>query len=487
MPDRPNILVFVSDEHSPMSLGCYGHPFVQTPNLDRLANTSVIFDAAYCNSPLCVPSRLSFLTGLYPWRIGAWDLLSHPPKNRTTIASHLSQNGYYTATMGKWHFLGDDQMQGFDYRPYGDFLGASHQPDPIEKAPHLTLHPAGPAEVPEAAMQETIVNRLATQFLQEYDRDELFLLWVSYNRPHFPLRPPARYWDRYYPDYADLPELGPDFPDRLHPWMQGLREFYKLPDWTEDEKRQARAAYYVCVTFIDDKIGEVLTALEEYGHSEDTVVLYFSDHGEMNGEHDMWCKSNFYEQSVRVPLIMSYPGELPQDLRVSNVVELVDLYPTLAELAGAPVLDGLDGSSLLPLMRSGSDAGRKGYAISEYYGHGVPNPMRMIRMDDWKYILYLDAKQSLFNLTDDPDEYHDLIDEPGEPQRIAAKCDRLLREDWDEPLARANFQRVDERMGVQSPRKLHAPNQFMTEDGQYIDAETLYPGVFPKSEKRKRG
>ena len=477
MVRKPNVLVLLADEHSPLALGCYGSDIVKTPNLDALATRGVSFRQAYCQAPMCVPSRLSFLTGQYSWRIGAWSNASPVPTEYTSLPEHLRRDGYYTAAIGKMHFLGDEQLWGFQHRPYGDFLGDSHQPDPLSAAPRHTLLPAGPAKIAEDDMQETIVNRLAIEILRTYDRPEPFCLWLSYNRPHFPVRPPQRYWDMYYPDHADLPDLGPNFPDRLHPWMQHHRRFYRTDIWTEAQVRQVRAGYYSCVTFVDDKLGEVLRTLDELGLRENTIVLYFTDHGDMNGEHGMWRKGNFYDPSARVPLIISYPTALPQGEHVDEVVELADVFPTVAEMVGAPAAEGLDGRSLVPLMTRGSIEGRKGYAISESYTHGVPGPMRMLRLGDWKFNLYLDAKPSLFNLQEDPGELYDRVDDPGVAQRVAREYELLLRDDWDERLARANFHYAATPAQNQNRRPSHPPNQYLTPSGELVDAETFYGEV----------
>jgi choline-sulfatase len=475
--DRPNILVLLADEHSPLTLGCYGSETVRTPHLDDLAARGVTFDQAYCQSPVCVPSRISFMSGRYPWRDGAWNNTAPVPAQRVSLAGHLRDHGYYTAAIGKMHFVGPEQHWGFEHRPYGDFLGCSHQPDPISVAPRLTVLPAGPADIPEDEMQESIVNRLGVDFLRRYDRDQPFCLWLSYNRPHFPLRVPQRYWDMYFPAHADLPDLGPDFPDRLHPWMHFHRRFTGTDSWSEAEWRSARAGYYAAVTFVDDKVGEVMAAVDELGLRDDTVVLYFADHGEMNGEHGMIRKMTFYEPSVRVPLIVSCPRLLPQGRRVDDLVELLDLYPTLSEIARAPAPDGLDGRSLLDLMTSGRGADRKGYAISEHYSHGVPGPMRMVRLGDWKYILYLDARPSLFNLREDPHEFVDRVDEPGPAQEIVRQAEQLLRSDWDEQQVRASFRVALTPAENQNRRPTRAPNQYLQPDGELVDAERFYPGV----------
>jgi choline-sulfatase len=320
---------------------------------------------------MCVPSRLSFLTGKYLWRFGAWSNAAVVPVGETSIQRHLADHGYRTAAIGKMHFLGDEQFWGFQERPYGDFFGDSHQPDSLRMAPRHTLLPVGPAEIAEEAMQETIVTRLGIDFLRGHDSRRPFFLALSYNRPHFSVCPPGRYWDAHWPDAGDLPDLGPGFPDRLHPWMQSHRRFYRPDAWSEEDVRRFRAGYRACVNFVDDQIGTVLRARRPRP-ARRHAVLYFTDHGEMNGEHCMFRKGNFYDPAIRVPLILSYPGVLPEGPRVA---ELVDVFPTIADLAGLPIPDDLDGRSLVPLASRADTRGRKGYAISESYTHGVPGPM----------------------------------------------------------------------------------------------------------------
>lgn len=483
-----NILLVVSDQHSPYKLGCYGNQVVKTPHMDTLAGQSFLFENAYCNSPLCVPSRLSMFTGKYPWKIGAWDLLSQPPADETSLPSLLNAGGYRTAAIGKMHFVGDEQLWGFEERPYGDFVGGSHQPDPIDVAPKLTFQPAGPADIPESEMQESIVTRLSVDFLKTHMDERPFFLVASYNKPHFPLRPPAHFWDMYDPATLTLPDLGPNFPDRLHPWMQRHREFHGVTDWTEDDTRHAIAGYYGCISFVDAQIGRLVQALDDTGRADDTLVIYVSDHGEMCGEHGMWGKSCFYEASVRVPLIIRHPDHPRSEAaHIRDIVELVDLFPTIAALAGDDTNHQIDGESLLPLVDSESKPARhKKHAISELYGHSAIGPMRMLRMDEWKYIQYLDAKPSMFNLRDDPHEYHDCIDDTN-ANTLAQDFEIFLRSDWDEAVARENFRFLGNRGGMKSPRKLHVPNQYRTQEGTYTDAETFYPDVYPSSQIRMKG
>ena len=223
---RPNILVFLPDEQSVHALGCYGNRTVESPHVDALAAQGVTLDAAYCNSPLCVPSRLSLLTGKHPHRIDAWDNRSVLDPGARTFAGDLAAAGYRTCLIGKMHFAGEEQRYGFQLRPYGDLRGWSHQPDPPQTARDLSRIAAGPSEIPLGQTQEEVVNREAIGFLRrqrQAEPERPFLLVLGYNRPHFPLRPPRRWWDRYWPHGHDLPRVAPGEVERLHPWIRAVR------------------------------------------------------------------------------------------------------------------------------------------------------------------------------------------------------------------------------------------------------------------------
>jgi choline-sulfatase len=377
---RPNILVLLPDEQSVHALGCYGSRAAQTPHIDRLAAQGATLDAAYTNCPLCVPSRLSLLAGKHPHKVNAWDNRSVLEPGARTFARHLSEAGYRTCLIGKMHFAGEEQRHGFDERPYGDLCGWSHQPDPPDTAHGLSRIAAGPAAIPEAQMQETIVNREAIAFLRRHavgDRQQPFMLVLGYNRPHFPLRPPLRFWERYWPTGFDLPDVPPDAVERLHPWIRDVRHRSDGDGFTEEQTARGRAGYYACVSFVDEKIGEVLAALDEMGLVDDTVVIYISDHGETMGEHELWGKRTFYEGSARVPFIVRWPGRVPAGARSDAPAELVDLYPTLCDLAGVAPPEGLDGDSLLPVL-SGHPEGWRGVAVCDYT-QWLPAPARMVR------------------------------------------------------------------------------------------------------------
>jgi choline-sulfatase len=473
MPRRPNVLILLPDQQSVHALGCYGNQQVATPAADLLARQGVTLDTCYCNAPLCVPSRMSLLSGKHPHRLDAWDNRSILDPAERTFARHLAASGYLTCAIGKMHFNGQEQRYGFELRPYGDLCGWSHQPDPISSAYGLSRIAAGPAEIPEEKLQETIVTEEAIAFLRQHDRSRPFLLVLGYNRPHFPFRPPARYWERYYPDGYDLPHIPPGHLDRLHPWVRAIRERHGDTVLTEDQVARARAGYYGCVTFVDDKIGEVLSALERLGYTEDTIVIYTSDHGEMAGEHDMWGKRVYYEASARVPFIVRWPGRLPAGTRVAEPVELVDLYPTLCDFAGVPLPKGLDGSSLLPLL-AGEVKGWRGYAVCDATAW-MPAPARMVRKGDWKLNYYVGAGFELFNLREDPEEFVDRSGDHAVTPIVSELAELLARGGWHPGPVEAAWRRYL-RSGPRWPRRrLRTPNQYWDGGEPYRDAEDFYP------------
>jgi len=474
--DRPNILILLPDEQSVHALGCYGNRVVQTPAIDRLAAEGVTLDAAYTNCPLCVPSRMSLLTGLHPHKIDAWDNRSVLEPGANTFARHLSAAGYLTCLIGKMHFAGEEQRHGFDLRPYGDLCGWSHQPDPPETARGLSRIAAGPADIPEEKMQEVIVNREAIAFLRAHaagDRSQPFLLVLGYNRPHFPLRAPARFWERYWPHGYDLPQVPADNLERLHPWIRAVRHRSDGDGFTEEQTARGRAGYYACVSFVDEKVGEVLGALDDLALAGDTVVIYTSDHGETMGEHDLWGKRTFYEGSARVPFIVRWLGHLTPGTRAAAPTELVDLYPTLCDLAGVPAPEGLDGDSLLPVV-SGHAQRWRDVAVCDY-AQWLPAPARMVRRGDWKLNYYTGAGFELFNLHEDPGELENRADDPGAQHVLRDMAALLDRGGWRAGAVEAIW-RDYQRRGPGVPRRaLRTPNQFWADGPPYRDAEDFYP------------
>ena len=426
-----------------MYSGTYGHPLVQTPNMDRLAAEGVTFENAYCNSPLCCPSRMSFMTGRYVHQIRAWDNASPLASDAVTWAHVLGAVGYDVVLSGKQHFCGEDQLHGFRTQLARDLHAELWMQDGVPRGapnweegtppaprPWGGLEAAGPGTTLEIEVDDLVEER-ALAYLREPERKERpWALNVSFIAPHFPLVVPQRFWDLYPLDQVDMPEIPPGRLETQHLVHQRMRRNFGCVDFPEELVRRGRAGYYGLITYLDEKIGRLLDVLKETGQYENTVVVYCSDHGEMNGEHGMWRKSSFYEASVRVPLQMSWPGHLPAGQRIREVVSLVDLIATLAELADAPQIAPLDGDSLLPLINRTATQAWKDEAFSEYLAHGVARPTAMLRRNRYKLHYSLGDPPQLYDITQDPNEFRDLAQDPTY-ESVVSELQAQLLSRWD--------------------------------------------------------
>ncbi|HEX2517413.1 MAG TPA: sulfatase-like hydrolase/transferase [Chloroflexota bacterium] len=447
MGTAPNLLVIMSDEHAPQFSGFGGHPLVRTPHLDRLAARGVLFQNAYCASPLCVPSRMAFMTGRYPHHNGAYDNGTALSSDAVTWAHLLRAAGYDAVLSGKQHFVGPDQLHGFRAQIGFDLHAQNaHGIFDWERGTAVAARPwpgvaqAGPGSTREIEVDDT-VEAAALDYLREAARRERpWALNVGFIAPHFPLVVPQQYWDLYPPEAVDLPQIPEGHLERQHPVFQRMRAMFgTLEAFPEAQMRRARAAYYGLISYLDDNVGRLLGALEETGQLQNTLVIYTSDHGEMAGEHGMWRKSNFYEHSARVPLILSWPEGLPAGRRVTQTVSQLDAVAAMLEATGTAPVTPLDGESLLPLARGapGADAGWKDEAFGEYLAHGVARPVAMLRRGRYKLIYSLDDPPLLFDLQTDPGELHDLGADPAHASvredlraRLLARWDPVRLEQW---------------------------------------------------------
>ncbi|MEX2648571.1 MAG: choline-sulfatase, partial [Alphaproteobacteria bacterium] len=400
MPKRPNILLIMADQLAPQFLGAYGHPLVRSPNIDRLAERGAVFDAAYCNAPLCAPARYVLMTGRLPSRIAAWDNACELSAEIPTFAHYLSSLGYRTCLSGKMHFCGPDQLHGFQERLTTDVYPADFTwtPDwddwqrPLDWYHTMdVVRTAGPCTRSSNLDYDDEVAFTARRWLFDLARGgggEPFCLVVSFINPHDPYTNRAEYLERHALADVDMPattarEVTPDaHSERL---MRAIRMVDPAP--TEDQVRRARHAYYGSIAYVDDRIGELIATLDEARFADDTVVIVTADHGDMLGERGMWFKMHWYEHAARVPLIVTAPKDIAPR-RVRAAVSHVDLLPTLVELATGggpyPYPTPIEGRSLLPHVSNGSGHDE---AIGEYFAEGSPGPVLMIRRGDMKAIL----------------------------------------------------------------------------------------------------
>ena len=442
-----NVLMIMADQLPAAALGAYGHPVVKTPNIDRLAAQGTCFENCYCNNPLCVPSRASMMSGRLTSRIGCYDNGSELPASVPTFAHCLRAGGYRTVLCGKMHFIGPDQLHGFEERLTTDIYpsGFNWTPDwrrGVYANPGTSvvqLKDTGQCRWNLQLDYDEEVHFRARERLRglarEADRRPFFLC-VSYTHPHDPYVTTPAYWERYRDDEIDLPAAGARPMDQMHPvdqWLQVHHEVDTHPP-SEADVLRTRHAFYGMVSCFDDKVGGVLAELDRLGMADDTAVLLCSDHGEMMGEYGMWFKRTCREWSSHVPLIVRKPGAA-EGRRVCAAVSLVDLFPTLLDMADLPAADTpLDGHSLAPSLDYG--AAPRDAAIIEYLGEGVIQPVRAVRRGRYKYVYVHGFSSLLFDVEADPCEERNLA---GMPEHAAVEADlhdAVLR-GWDPEATRA--------------------------------------------------
>lgn len=451
---RPNILLVMFDQLAPQFLPSYGHKVVRAPNLERLAGEGVQFDSAYTNSPLCAPARFAMMAGQLCSRIGAWDNAAEFPSAVPTFAHYLRMAGYRTCLSGKMHFVGADQLHGFEERVTTDMYPGDFgwtptwdEPETIHWWFHnmLSVTEAGPYDRSLEMEYDEEVAFAARRWLYAHARGNdprPFALCVSFMQPHDPYLGPRADWELYRDDAIDLPAV-PALPPARRPAVdRRMHALYDRGEYrvTERHVRAARRAYYAMITHADRLFGQVLAALADTGQAADTMIVATADHGDMLGERGLWYKMTFYEHAARVPMILYAPGTFAPR-RVAQHVSLVDLLPTLCAVAGdgkstdyaAPI----DGASLLDLA-GGSAEGWADAAFGEYMAEGTVQPAFMIRRGRWKYVACVGDPPQLFDLAADPHELANLADDPRHAATAAAFArEAALR--WDSGALRAEI------------------------------------------------
>ncbi len=425
----PNILFIMADQLAASALAAYGHPLVKTPNLDRLAARGTVFENAYSPNPICASSRFAMMSGQRSSRIGAFDNAAELPASVPTFAHYLRSLGYHTCLSGKMHFVGPDQMHGFEDRVTTDIYPSDFG---WTADWERQIEPYAPSQM---SMRGIVESGLCVRSLQmDYDDDvahqsvqwlydharrpegDPFLLVASFTHPHNPFTISREYWDLYDHAKVEMPTV-PFIPyEERDPWSQRYYKLIRQDEHrvTDDMILSARHAYYGMVSYVDRKVGLLIDALEKINALDNTVVLFTADHGEMLGERGMWFKFNPYEQSIKVPLIIHAPGAKAGQ-RVSANCSLVDLLPTLVDLAtdrDPPALaDHCDGRSLAALLH-GSDPSWTDESLIEFTGEGVHAPALILKKGNYKYVHCEGDPGMLFDLQADPAELRNLGREP---------------------------------------------------------------------------
>lgn len=441
MSKQPNILVIMVDELAPQFMPDYGHDVVQTPNISRLAARGTVFDNAYTSSPLCAPARASFMTGKLCPEINAYDNGAELPASVPTVAHFLRSLGYQTSLIGKMHFIGPDQLHGFEERLTTDIYPANfswtanwnaslNEPSPAGATVRPVLE-AGPCIRSMQMDYDDEVSNKSVQKLYDLARngesDKPFFVVSSFTHPHPPFTIQQKYWDMYDHDEIDLPridEIPLEQKDAGSQYLYFSHQYNSYPI-NEEDVRNARHAYYSMISYTDALIGRLLDTLEETGLDDNTVVVFVSDHGEMLGERGMWYKMSMFEHSVRVPMIFSGTGIARR--RDGDNTSLIDIVPTLIELAGGKVEDmpvKLAGRSLKRAV-TGDCSGTRGgdgedaAVVSDFSAGGAPGPVRMVKQGSYKLIMTYGYEPLLFNLQEDPQELNNLAEDPTYAKTLA--------------------------------------------------------------------
>jgi choline-sulfatase len=452
---RPNLLFLMADQLTASMLPFHGGP-AKAPHLETLAREGAVFTSAYCSTPLCAPSRASLLTGRLPSDLGTYDNGAELAASVPTVAHHLRAAGYATCLAGKMHFIGPDQLHGFEERLTTDVYtaGLDWVPDwslPVaERLPwYHDMSSVLEAGISEATLQldydEEVCFR-SVRKLFDFARapERPFFFVVSFTHPHDPYEIPRRYWDRYADDDVPAPVVPPLPLDRHDPHSRRVLEMCGAEPAPDPELvARARHAYAAAVAYVDDKVGELLAALEGTGLAEDTIVVFGSDHGDMLGERGLWYKMTFFEDSARVPLLVHAPGRYAPR-RVDTAVSLLDLLPTFCELGGAEPPEEARGTSLVPLLDGAADA--RPPVVAEYLAEGAVAPCVMVRERHLKYVHSPADPDLLFDLAADPLELHDLAGDP-EHGHALRRFRATIEDGWD-------LERLDREIRESQQRRL---------------------------------
>jgi len=437
---RQNILYIMSDEHNPKMLGCYGHDQVKTPNLDKLAARGTRFTAHYTNSPICIPARAAFATGRYTHETKYWDNALPYDGEIKGWGHRLQDEDYRVESIGKLHYRHEDLNTGFSkqHQPMhvmdgiGQVWGSIRDPLPDER-PAKMLNEIGPGESNYNRYDRSIADE-ACRWLEDsikQNNDKPWVLYLGFVAPHFPLIVPEEYYKLYPLDQLPPRKLDPEQGFQRHPWLQRMDDFLKVDrDLTPERRLQATAAYFGLCTFVDHQIGRVLEALADCGLEDNTRIIYTSDHGDNVGARGMWGKSNMYEESAGVPLIIAGDG-IPKGKVCTTTTSLLDSYQTIMDGVGldlTPEEQKLDGASWFELANTKDDPDR--VVFSEYHAASSPTAAFMLRKGKYKFIYYVEYEPELFDLEADPEETTDLAGDP-EYAEVVQEYEGYLREICD--------------------------------------------------------
>ncbi len=464
-----NLLIIMSDEHQSRAIGRLKHPFVKTPQLDRLVDRGMTFTNAYTPSPICVPARAAFATGRYVHDIRLWDN-AMPYAGRPSGWGHkLQQRGIPVESIGKLHYRSEEDPAGFDVEHipmnvvggHGMVWGSIRRED--ERTPRdsrMLGQYIGPGTSKYTDYDDAVVARTSRWFAERRSMDKVpWCLYVGLVAPHFPLIVPQEFYDLYPLDSLPEPKLAPQTGFVKHPWVDKQNQLMDSESKFVDasERKRAIASYFGLCSWLDHNVGRILDSLQQNGFGENTTVIYTSDHGDNVGARGLWGKSNMYEESVAIPMIMSVPGMRPA--RCHTPVSLIDLSSTICDHFDTSLDLGAPGRSLYATAKAADEPER--VVFSEYHAVGSVSGAFMIRKGRWKYIHYVGFEPELFDLEDDPEELNSLAQDEKYKGVVACLREELLSicdpESTSELAYRDQRALIEKFGGVEAASNIGAP------------------------------
>jgi choline-sulfatase len=476
---RRNLLFIMSDEHDPRYMGCSGASWMHTPHLDALAARGTRFTNAYTPSPICVPARACLATGHWTHTHGYWDNAIAYEGHWASWHHRLAQAGVRVESIGKLHYRSPQDPTGFQEQHeslhilngVGLVWGSVREPMQETRGPSPIFDELGPGES-SYNRYDARVTDLACDWLRQRGLDSgeeaPWALFVGLVAPHMPLVVPQPWLDLYPPHVLPVAKCQPPGMAR-HPWVERMKQHWDHDAalGTDARRELARRCYFGLVSFMDAQVGRILTALQALGLSEDTTVVYTSDHGDNLGARDLWNKSTLYRESTSVPLIVAGPG-IAQGTTCRTNTSLVDIYPTALDacsIAQVPEEADLPGTSLLALADAPDDPARIGF--SEYHAVGSESAAYMLARDGFKYHHYVGHPPELFDLASDPEELYDLAADPAHAEIVREMeatlrqmldpeaVDRLAKRDQRNLIARFGGRDAALRSGNAGPTPMH--------------------------------
>jgi choline-sulfatase len=464
-----NTVFILSDRHNAEFSGCYGNAISRTPHIDRLAAEGLRFESAYCVSPICSPARAAMMTGRYVHELGIWDNAFSYGGKPEGWGGHFSRRGVRFATVGKLDFtpgceFGIQESHLATHRDNLDIHSLFREEEIFARDDLFHRHmETGPSESNETYSEDArIADRAAKWLEQDRPDPEPWVLFVNFNNLHRPWNPSQDLWD-YYDPLVGLDDLDERFTEdlsRLHPYHRIFIRHHNGERLGDEVMRRALVGYYASCEVLDGHVGRVLSAIDQAGIRDDTLVVYASDHGGACGEHRNWDHGAMYDESIRCPMIFSGPGIRMGEVE-SSAVSMLDVFPTLCEFSGSHLPGDIRGHSLLGMAqgRLGSEA--PDFALTEYHGAGMPSSVFAIRSGQYKFVECVGERPMLFDLKDDPHEMSDLVvdaaDDPAMQERVEQMRARLI--------AICDPSEIDARVKADQ----RARRQELAESGQLFD------------------